>query len=354
MKTRKLMLGALCVAFMWVLSGCTGLEPYAIDAPDDLAEKIAAYKAEKEAQNVVPDDAVPIEISPAVVGQTDNNSAWWTDFSQYFTIPVAKKLVLKFKNNSLGEANYQNWVLGVTNAKERGADGYSGNGLILCCAPPEAAQQKTASANAPNFISFIVAFMCCIVRIIAFTPFGSTPFRQIPMAAGRDSRVVGLNNRLSLMKTRIYNERNLAKQFLQMGVCAFHSNLDSNRHFHNGALHRNLCEWYQIVTVISRELQTRERYLRLRNKSSPSLLNDKLYRPVRPFQSIIDFFTSGVVKQRFILCICRKEDIIVIGQIWHERVERTCPSAINLEIWINRLRTEGLAPDIMAIIYVVG
>ena len=116
----------IATAFTAVVSvGCTGLEPYAIDAPDDLAEKIAAYKAEKEAQNVVPDDAVPIEISPEVVGQTDNNSAWWADFSQYFTIPVAKKLVLKFKNNSLGEANYQNWVLGVTNAKERGADGYS-------------------------------------------------------------------------------------------------------------------------------------------------------------------------------------------------------------------------------------
>ena len=127
MKTRDLMLKALiATAFTAVVSvGCTGLEPYAIDAPDDLAEKIAAYKAEKEAQNVVPDDAVPIEISPAVVGQEDNNSGWWADFSQYFTIPVAKKLVLKFKNYSLGEANYQNWVLAVTNAKERGGDGYA-------------------------------------------------------------------------------------------------------------------------------------------------------------------------------------------------------------------------------------
>ena len=127
MKTRDLMLKALiATAFTAVVSvGCTGLEPYTIDAPDDLADKIAAYKAEKEAQNVVPDDAVPIEISPAVVGQEDNNSGWWADFSQYFTIPVAKKLVLKFKNYSLGEANYQNWVLAVTNAKERGGDGYS-------------------------------------------------------------------------------------------------------------------------------------------------------------------------------------------------------------------------------------
>ena len=127
MKTRDLMLKALiATAFTAVVSvGCTGLEPYTIDAPDDLADKIAAYKAEKEAQNVVPDDAVPIEISPAVVGQEDNNSGWWADFSQYFTIPVAKKLVLKFKNYSLGEANYQNWVLAVTNAKERGGDGYA-------------------------------------------------------------------------------------------------------------------------------------------------------------------------------------------------------------------------------------
>ena len=29
--------------------GCEGLEPYAVDAPDDLADKIAEYEAEKQA-----------------------------------------------------------------------------------------------------------------------------------------------------------------------------------------------------------------------------------------------------------------------------------------------------------------
>ncbi|MBQ3766335.1 MAG: hypothetical protein II874_06345 [Bacteroidales bacterium] len=127
MKTRELMLQALCAAAFTaaVSAGCTRLEPYTIDAPDDLAEKIADYQAEKDAGNVVPDDAVPIEIAPDVVGLEDNTSSWWADFSQYFTVPVAKKLILKFNNFSLGEANYQNWVLGVTNAKERGAEGYS-------------------------------------------------------------------------------------------------------------------------------------------------------------------------------------------------------------------------------------
>lgn len=118
----------MCTAFFGMVA-CTGLEPYKIDAPEDLAGKIAEYKAEKDAENQVPDDAVEIELSPAVVGAEDNSSAWWTDFSQYFTIPVAKKLVINFVNYG-GASNWNNWVLAITTAKARGAEGYAEYAVI--------------------------------------------------------------------------------------------------------------------------------------------------------------------------------------------------------------------------------
>ena len=123
MQAQKLLLGAMCTAFFGMVA-CTGLEPYKIDAPEDLADKIAQYKAEKEAEQAVPDDAVEIELSPEVVGAEDNSSGWWTEFSQYFTIPVAKKLVLSFVNYGTGVNNWNNWNLAITTPFARGTDGY--------------------------------------------------------------------------------------------------------------------------------------------------------------------------------------------------------------------------------------
>ncbi|MBO6027590.1 MAG: hypothetical protein J6P75_00130 [Bacteroidales bacterium] len=125
MKTRDLMLKALiATAFTAVVSvGCTGLEPYTIDAPDDLAEKIAAYKAEKEAGKS--DDYEEITMTTALVGAEDNTSGWWTEFSQYFTVPSGKKLFIEFENFGTGANNWNNWNVCVTNPYERGAEGYS-------------------------------------------------------------------------------------------------------------------------------------------------------------------------------------------------------------------------------------
>ena len=103
-----------------VTVGCTGLEPYTIDAPDDLAEKIAAYKAEKEAGKS--DDYEEITLTTAIVGAEDNTSGWWTEFSQYFTVPSGKKLFIEFENFGSG-AN--NWNVCVANGKERDTEGYS-------------------------------------------------------------------------------------------------------------------------------------------------------------------------------------------------------------------------------------
>ena len=125
MKTRDLMLKAIfAMAFTAAVTvGCTGLEPYTIDAPDDLAEKIAAYKAEKEAGKS--DDYEEIDITTAIVGAEDNTSGWWTEFSQYFNVPSGKKLFLEFENFGSGANNWNNWNVCVANGKERDADGYS-------------------------------------------------------------------------------------------------------------------------------------------------------------------------------------------------------------------------------------
>ena len=125
MKTRDLMLKAIfATAFTAAVTvGCTGLEPYTIDAPDDLAEKIAAYRAEKEAGKS--DDYEEITITTALVGAEDNTSGWWSEFSQYFTVPSGKKLFIEFENFGSGANNWNNWNVCVATPKERGTDGYS-------------------------------------------------------------------------------------------------------------------------------------------------------------------------------------------------------------------------------------
>ena len=125
MKTRDLMLKAIfATAFTAAVTvGCTGLEPYTIDAPDDLAEKIAAYKAEKEAGKS--DDYEEIAITTAIVGAEDNTSGWWTEFSQYFYVPSGKKLFIEFENFGSGANNWNNWNVCVANGKERETEGYS-------------------------------------------------------------------------------------------------------------------------------------------------------------------------------------------------------------------------------------
>ncbi len=124
MKTQNLMLKALCAfaATAAVSVGCTGLKTYQIDAPDDLASKIAEYKAEKESKQS--DDYTEIDITVPVVGSEDNTSGWWTEFSQYFTVPSGKKLVLEFENYGSMENNWNNWNACVC-LGERDTDGYS-------------------------------------------------------------------------------------------------------------------------------------------------------------------------------------------------------------------------------------
>ncbi|MBQ6291802.1 MAG: hypothetical protein IJK76_06275 [Bacteroidales bacterium] len=119
------MLKALCAlaAAAAVSMGCTGLEPYSVDAPEDLADKIAEYQAEKQASQS--DDYTEITITTAIAGAEDNSTAWWTEFSQYFIVPSGKKLVVEFENFGSGANNWNNWNVCVATPYERGADGYS-------------------------------------------------------------------------------------------------------------------------------------------------------------------------------------------------------------------------------------
>ena len=125
MKTQNLMLKALgaLAAAAAVSMGCTGLEPYSVDAPEDLADKIAEYQAEKQASQS--DDYTEITITTAIAGAEDNSTAWWTEFSQYFIVPSGKKLVVEFENFGSGANNWNNWNVCVATPYERGADGYS-------------------------------------------------------------------------------------------------------------------------------------------------------------------------------------------------------------------------------------
>jgi len=125
MKTQKMMLKAFCAlaAAAAVSVGCTGLEPYSVDAPEDLADKIAEYEAEKAAKQT--DDYTEITITSALVGAEDNSAAWWTEFSQYFVIPSGKKLVIEFENYGTGANNWNNWNVCVASAADRDTDGYS-------------------------------------------------------------------------------------------------------------------------------------------------------------------------------------------------------------------------------------
>ena len=125
MKTLNLMLKALSAlaAAAAVSMGCSGLEPYSVDAPADLADKIAEYQAEKQASQS--DDYTEITITTAIAGAEDNSAAWWSEFSQYFVVPSGKKLVVEFENFGSGANNWNNWNVCVATPFERGAEGYS-------------------------------------------------------------------------------------------------------------------------------------------------------------------------------------------------------------------------------------
>ena len=124
MKTQRMMLKAFIAlaAVAAVSVGCQGLEPYSVNPPADLEDKIAEYEAEKQANQS--DDYSEITITTAIVGAEDNSAGWWSEFSQYFNVPSGKKLVIEFENYGSGANNWNNWNVCVSSPKERDTDGY--------------------------------------------------------------------------------------------------------------------------------------------------------------------------------------------------------------------------------------
>lgn len=59
------------------------------------------------------------------VGATDNSSAWWSAFSNYFRIPAESTMKFKFTNHTSGVGNWNNWVFCLCTDDERGGSNYA-------------------------------------------------------------------------------------------------------------------------------------------------------------------------------------------------------------------------------------
>ncbi len=72
------------------------------------------------------DTPTPLKLSKTTIGNTDNTSDWWGDFSDLLAIPSGKRLIMEFDNYS-GKYTYNNWILIAANKKVNPAtttDGY--------------------------------------------------------------------------------------------------------------------------------------------------------------------------------------------------------------------------------------
>jgi hypothetical protein len=124
MKTTKLMMFVLSASILvaFGLVGCDDLDIYSIDAPADLQDRIDSIEAAKPNTG----DTTYLTIATPIVGAEDNSAAWWTAFSDYFSIPTNKLLHLEFVNHGTGVNNWNNWNLAITNEiADRDGEGYA-------------------------------------------------------------------------------------------------------------------------------------------------------------------------------------------------------------------------------------
>jgi hypothetical protein len=124
MKTTKLIRCAFCAAVLaaFGLVGCEKLDLYSINAPSDLQSRIDSIAAAKASHNT--GDTTFLTIATTIVGAEDNSAAWWTAFTDYFTIPTNKLLHLEFINHTTGVNNWNNWNLAVVNLADRAGTDY--------------------------------------------------------------------------------------------------------------------------------------------------------------------------------------------------------------------------------------
>ncbi|HEY3402824.1 MAG TPA: hypothetical protein VGK59_05515 [Ohtaekwangia sp.] len=121
MKITKLIWCALCAAVFatFGLVGCEEMDLYSVDSPSDLQHRIDSIAAARAGN-----DTTFIDIATEVVGSEANTDPFWTVWSDYFAVPINKRLVLEFINYGNGANDWNNWVV-VTSNGERGADGYA-------------------------------------------------------------------------------------------------------------------------------------------------------------------------------------------------------------------------------------
>ncbi|MFY0624877.1 MAG: hypothetical protein JXR07_01200 [Reichenbachiella sp.] len=126
MKTTKLIKSALFAAVLVAFSliGCEEEELYTINDPANRLHLIDSIQAAKDAIDT--GDTTFIDITTAIVGAEDYSSAWFTAFSDYFTVPSNKLLRLEFYNHNGGSAN--NWnnltFIAANEVADREGDGY--------------------------------------------------------------------------------------------------------------------------------------------------------------------------------------------------------------------------------------
>ncbi|MBN2742569.1 MAG: hypothetical protein JXR39_01605 [Marinilabiliaceae bacterium] len=126
MKTTRMLRCALFASVLAAFSfvGCEEAGEYLIDSPSDMQHKIDSIAAVRASLST--GDTTNITINNTSVGADDNSSIFWTEFSDYFTIPANKLLHLEFVNYSSGAANFNNWNLAVVNEiADRDGEGYS-------------------------------------------------------------------------------------------------------------------------------------------------------------------------------------------------------------------------------------
>lgn len=123
MKIKSLILKTLAVAaFVASVSvSCSEISFIDINPPADLQSKIDSIA---EANKRPESDTTWFTIATALVGAEDNSSAWWTEFSDYFTVSQGKRTVLEFYNHGKGVDNWNNYNVCLASG-ERDSDGYT-------------------------------------------------------------------------------------------------------------------------------------------------------------------------------------------------------------------------------------
>lgn len=66
-----------------------------------------------------------VSLTKTTIGAEDCSAAWWTEFSDYFQIPVGQNLHLEFENHTSGAGNWNNWNLCLCTDAERGGSDYA-------------------------------------------------------------------------------------------------------------------------------------------------------------------------------------------------------------------------------------